>query len=131
MNSKELNEAIDELCAKEPLIYASSMGGKLVPYIGWFWRNVNFNADYVHLGIVPPMYVDDPDYFEHNPTPKVGFMENNKWDYPEFIVKGNDLHILKHLLITAVKEKTEDAFREVDEFIQSLLPKDYEDGYDY
>lgn len=43
-------------------------GGKRVPYIGWFWRNVDFaNGTF---------YIGDCGEF-------VGFMENNKWDYPE------------------------------------------------
>lgn len=42
--------------------------GKRIPYIGWFWRLVDFDRRIVPIG--------DCGEF-------VGFMENNKWDYPE------------------------------------------------
>lgn len=43
--------------------------GKRIPYIGWFWRNVDFHD----LSSIP---IGDCGEF-------VGFMENNKWDYPQ------------------------------------------------
>lgn len=42
--------------------------GKRIPYIGWFWRSVNFVDGDITIG-------DCGDF--------IGFMENNKWDYPE------------------------------------------------
>lgn len=42
--------------------------GKRVPYIGWFWRAVDFANKRIPIG--------DCGEF-------VGFMENNKWGYPE------------------------------------------------
>lgn len=42
--------------------------GKRIPYIGWFWRSVNFVDGEITIG-------DCGDF--------IGFMENNKWDYPE------------------------------------------------
>lgn len=44
-------------------------GGKRIPYIGWFWRHVNFSD----LERIP---VGDCGEFK-------GFMPRNKWDYPE------------------------------------------------
>jgi hypothetical protein len=42
---------------------------KLIPYMGWFWRHVTFsNPTRIPIGRCD-------DY--------IGFMENNKWDYPE------------------------------------------------
>ena len=43
--------------------------GKRVPYIGWFWRFVTFSD---------PTSIPIGDCGEF-----VGFMENNKWDYPQ------------------------------------------------
>jgi hypothetical protein len=42
--------------------------GKRVPYIGWFWRSVDFANGVYYIG---------------NCGEFVGFMENNKWGYPE------------------------------------------------
>lgn len=42
--------------------------GKRVPYIGWYWRNVDFVGGDFHVGHCGSF---------------IGFMENNKWDYPE------------------------------------------------
>lgn len=42
--------------------------GKRVPYIGWFWRNVDFANEYYTIG-------DCGDF--------IGFMENNKWGYTQ------------------------------------------------
>jgi hypothetical protein len=41
---------------------------KVIPYMGWFWRNTNFADKRIPIGF----------YGGH-----VGIMENNKWDYPE------------------------------------------------
>ena len=41
--------------------------GKRVPYIGWYWRHIEFSGD-VPIG-------DCGDF--------IGFMANNKWDHPE------------------------------------------------
>src|SRR6476659_904452 len=42
--------------------------GKRIPYIGWFWRSVDFANEYYIIG-------DCKDF--------IGFMENNKWGYAE------------------------------------------------
>jgi hypothetical protein len=42
--------------------------GKRIPYLGWYWRNVEFSRGSFTLG-------DSGDV--------VGFMEKNKWGYPE------------------------------------------------
>lgn len=43
---------------------------KRVPYIGWYWRSVDFASDepYIPIGHCGEF---------------IGFMENNKWDYPQ------------------------------------------------
>ena len=41
--------------------------GKRIPYIGWYWRHVEFSGD------IP---IGDCGEF-------IGFMVNNKWDHPE------------------------------------------------
>jgi len=41
--------------------------GKRLPYIGWYWRHIEFSGD-IPIG-------DCGDF--------IGFMANNKWDHPE------------------------------------------------
>jgi hypothetical protein len=43
-------------------------GGKKLPYIGWYWRHLQFSDGYLPLG---------------NCGDFIGFIANNKWDYPE------------------------------------------------
>lgn len=55
--------------------------GKRIPYIGWFWRHISFSD----LTTIP---IGDCGEF-------VGFMENNKWDYPErYLTKAEAEHII-------------------------------------
>lgn len=42
--------------------------GKRLPYIGWYWRSVQFSVP----TLIPIGHCGD----------FIGFMENNKWDYP-------------------------------------------------
>jgi hypothetical protein len=128
MNSKEINEAIckiDEDGLSKQNIYKSSIGEKIIPYIGWFWRNIDFDADSVWLGVLP----EYKSQFEKNDKVRCGFMENNKWGYEEFEVKGSEWQHLKELIIIALKNQTEDNFRRIDDYMQqSLLPDKYKHG---
>lgn len=42
--------------------------GKRIPYIGWYWRNIDFANKNIPIG-------DCNDF--------IGMMANNKWDYPQ------------------------------------------------
>lgn len=66
MTSAELNAAIIKVCDREDITPPTLP--KAVPYIGWFWREVDFDAPTYTFGILPGEFK--------------GFMENNKWDYP-------------------------------------------------
>ncbi len=58
----------DEEKPQDPTAANGRAGGKRVPYIGWFWRSVDFANKEISLG--------DCGEF-------IGIMENNKWGYPE------------------------------------------------
>lgn len=125
MNSGEMNIAIYEIDKNglsDQEIYNSCIGGKIIPYIGWFWRTVDFGADSVWLGILP-VYKSE---YGSNDKPKVGFMENNKWGYDEFEVKGFKWLYLKKLIITALEDQKENNFRAIDEYMQSLVKEEVE-----
>jgi len=129
MNNKEINDLINKLDmgndglsgGKE--IYHSCIGGKIIPYIGWFWRDVDFNSDHCFLGIIP---IFKNEYGgESNNSPKVGFMENNKWGHDMFKIEGEQWKTLKDLIINALEKKDSDSFKAVDSYMQSLLSENY------
>jgi hypothetical protein len=72
VTSTEINEGIEKLAdgldMGEPVaIKGLEMTGKVIPYIGWYWREVNFDS---------PITLGHCGRF-------AGFMENNKWGYDE------------------------------------------------
>lgn len=78
MDSTTLNERMREVADDGDF---EAFGGKAVPYIGWYWRDVDFDADHCYLGVIPSGA-------DGNYKPLVGFMENNKWGYDGFRVDG-------------------------------------------
>lgn len=120
MTSDEINQKIKELDGRDDLPYVS-FGSKAIPYIGWYWRTVDFDAEQVFLGILP--VYDSP--WESNDRPRVGFMQNNKWDYDYLPIKGEPWSHLRSLIETALTDMTAEAFKCVDDYMQSLLPERY------
>lgn len=127
MTSEELNVGIAALCNDEQL---TSSDEKPIPYIGWWWRMVDFNSPYYEFGVVP---TGTPAATMHNGdtvTPigpfsendYIGFMENNKWDYPySRKTEPDEWAELKRLLEVAVTEKTADACANVRQYMQRFL----------
>ena len=66
--SDALNVAIAALCDQEGTYRVRGLEGtgKVIPYIGWYWREVDFTQ--------PTFPVGDCGQF-------AGFMESNKWNY--------------------------------------------------
>ncbi len=73
-----INVTADESAAFNKVLgdNADSGPSKSVPYIGWYWREVDFTRPFTlgHCGEF------------------VGFMENNKWGYPEWTVTPAQYH---------------------------------------
>lgn len=70
MTSDEINQRIHEICDDETFAPPElARHGKTIPYIGWFWRDVDFDKR-ITLGYCGSF---------------IGFMENNKWDHDEWI----------------------------------------------
>lgn len=67
LDSATLNQKIADLDAPDDDDLSPNGSGKAVPYIGWFWREVDFDAEGYEFGVIPGEFI--------------GFMENNKWDY--------------------------------------------------
>lgn len=59
-----INDHYNDFCGS----YADDESSKRIPYLGWYWRHVNFAELKITIGMGGGL---------------VGFMENNKWDYPE------------------------------------------------
>lgn len=76
--SEELNKKISELDTANSTNKLSVKGGKLIPYIGWYWRDVNFDNVAYSFGIIAPNEYNTSIPEENRFT---GFMENNKWGY--------------------------------------------------
>jgi hypothetical protein len=103
MNSNELNIMIDKLGDKETFDIVGLEGtGKCIPYIGWYWRTVNFDSP-IHLGHCGKF---------------VGFMENNKWGYQEKECTKKDSKQIIILLEKAVKTPTNETLQKAFDYIQ-------------
>ena len=66
--------------------------GKRVPYIGWYWRNVDFVNKSISIG-------NCGDY--------IGVMENNKWDYPERLLTENECDQVINIIDEAIIKSQE------------------------
>lgn len=118
MTSEELNKKIAEVCDDE-FIGFDALGGKVVPYIGWFWRQIDFDDMTGHsFGILPVLTGLDP-----NDSPRVGFMANNKWGYEYVEADATEWATIKDSLIVAVQTKSVSDFKTANDLIQALLKK--------
>lgn len=62
--------------------------GKRIPYIGWFWRTVDFYHKKISIGKALSL---------------VGFIENNKWDYPERYLTDKEANKVIAMLWSAME----------------------------
>ncbi len=107
MNSETLNKKISELCDRDDL---AIIGGKCIPYIGWYWRDVDFDAKTYQFGIITGGYM--------------GFMENNKWGYESTRdLTPKEWETVKKLLVKAVENPTKETTSRVWDYIQTGVIK--------
>ena len=119
MKSKALNNKIRELCDSDDYVVKGiETSGKCVPYIGWFWREVDFDSP-IYLGIIPDIDVQELGGARGG---FVGFMENNKWGYESFKCSDNQTREIKRLLELAVKNPSNETLQVASDYIQSLNP---------
>jgi hypothetical protein len=104
--SNELNDWIARVCDEPIDGFIDAQFGKTIPYIGWFWRTVPF-CECVTIGRIRRMFYN-------------GFMVNNKWDYPQRDLIGDELDKVVNLLLTAKQHPTAENFRNLHEYIQQL-----------
>lgn len=115
MNSTILNAKIAKLADNEEYeVKGLESTSKCIPYIGWYWREVDFSRD-IWLGYTDGGGGDIPDF--------VGFMENNKWGYPTLKCTDEQGIKIKSLLVKAVTQPSNGNLQAVFDYMQSLRPK--------
>jgi len=67
----------------------SKDGGKVIPYMGWFWRSCDFYGKWIPIGT-------DGDF--------VGVMCSNKWDYEERELTPEEYEVFMSHLDNAMQE---------------------------
>lgn len=107
MTSEELNQRVKQVCDEVDVFEA--FGGKCIPYIGWYWRDVDFDAETYRFGVIP-----DGD------GSLIGFMENNKWGYSRVEADETEWAEIKQLLVEAVTDSTVEKLGTVNSAIQTL-----------
>lgn len=128
-SSKDLNQMLRDLDSRDVIADVDRENlkpdnlidtGKLIPYIGWFWRTVDFDAATYTFGIIPsgPDYVGDT----RNIPGFNGFMQNNKWDYAYTRqTTTEEWENIKNLLCDAVTQPyTKEKFQAVYDAIQAI-----------
>lgn len=103
-----LNAKIYDIADDEGLSH--NRHGKAIPYIGWCWRDVDFTQ--------PISFGDCGDF--------VGFMENNKWGYPDFTLTPEQDAEAKAMLVGVGAEPTYARCREFWDRVQTYRPSDLE-----
>lgn len=82
-------------------------------YIGWYWRNVDFTGGNIPVG--------------RTEEGIVGFMQNNKWDYPERYLTEKEATIVSSIVWAAFTGNREggllsDIYKNVDDLMSQLHP---------
>lgn len=92
------NDFIRDCCANDLLNLEFGIETP-IPFIGSHWRHIEFSQlDKIPIGKSPRM---------------VGFMVNNKWDYPERYLTINEAQNVIALLDEAIQYKQDENFKEV------------------
>jgi hypothetical protein len=91
--------------------------GKRLPYIGWFWRSLDFSSGLIPIG---------------NCGDFIGFIANNKWDYPERYLNETEFSKVMDYIDKSIEESqkggcladivknTNDQLTHLWEYIQTL-----------
>lgn len=98
----------------------SNDSGKRIPYMGWYWRHIEFsNLQYIPIGVA-------------RGNRYVGFMANNEWDYDERYLTEDEAHHVILLIDEAMAlsqeggelkkiiQNTRDKLRELHDYMQTL-----------
>ncbi len=113
MDSDKLNDEIrkaeDEDREKSRVIGMEN-SGKIFPYIGWFWREVNFDR-LLPLAECEGDIGDDKGF--------VGIIVNNKWGYDEWETTEEQRGEIKALFEKAVAAHNQDGYQALFDYVQT------------
>lgn len=127
LSQKELeNIVLDSWYNSYLSVWADDGESKRLPYIGWFWRHIEFsNIESIPIGKCEDF---------------VGFMANNKWDYPErYLTREEAMQVIKLIdeaiaasreggLLSDTIEKRDNKLKELWNYMQTLdVPYTYEE----
>jgi len=123
MKSGKINAAIrrieDTMAKKDKwAIKGLEETGKCIPYIGWYWRDVDWDASCITLGILPPC--DNP---LESTGGFIGFMENNKWGYEQFLITDEAKDGLRKMVEDTLIGQSNKKFQALFDYIQTLRPE--------
>lgn len=112
MNSDEINQILSDLDNKEINDFQGT--GKAIPYIGWFWRNVNFDKPFYigHIKTAATKLEDSADW--------IGFMVNNKWGYDERLVTEGERKTIKEMCVNICKKQDQESCIILCNYLQTL-----------
>lgn len=112
MTSNELNDAIATADLTQPPVYECwPERGSPIPYMGWYWRDVDFNR-----------FVTQGYSFGVSDDGHVGFMQNNKWDYSYVRATAEQCQEIHNALVKAVTTQTAEDFEAANNLIQAIKP---------
>lgn len=104
MDSDELNRLIGALDENPNLRAPDELArktGKLVPYLGWWWRAVDWDRDSIYLSFHGGIW---------------WFCQNDKWGYPGAYTTGGGASVVRRFAELLVRDPTDatlDAFFKV------------------
>ena len=110
--SDEMNDFCDEYNGEEHVFDVVRLEdtGKLIPYIGWFWREVPFDdRESISLGYIPGGFI--------------GFMMNNKWDYEEWTPTREQYDGIIERLEACIDEPSNKTFQNLYDWMQECKPE--------
>ncbi|HEX9986928.1 MAG TPA: hypothetical protein VGE45_00410 [Chloroflexia bacterium] len=108
MTSEELNEKLREIENRGAYsISELDRHGKMLPYVGWYWRDVDFATPAIRLG--------DCGSFK-------GFMEDNKWDHIEWSPSAEESADIVRLVHAVAEKPGPESLRALYNYIQGLKP---------
>lgn len=116
MKSQELNAFMsdhaddDDGIAPPRLLFGT---GKVVPYMGWWWRDIDFDAPTVPLGRTNENVSSSEQL--------VAFMANNKWYYPERYVPTE---LVRPAVEAFVKDRSTETARDLYDAVRAAWDLD-------
>jgi len=108
LDNQHLNDKVSELADDERFTVKGLEGtGKAVPYMGFGWRSVDFDS---------PINLGDNDRF-------IGFMENNKWGYDEWVISEEQTKEVRDLVSEVVRSPSNQTLQRLYDYLQKCAPE--------